>query len=71
MSLADKSFGSRDSRRMDGFLKKRTGGYSGWYYPLQVDRVKREHDKMFLTVYLRGDFSMAKKGQTFQTYTEE
>lgn len=26
---------------------------------------------MFLTVYLGGDFSMAKKGQTFQTYTEE
>jgi transposase len=26
---------------------------------------------MFLTVYLGGDFSLAKKGQTFQTYTEE
>jgi transposase-like protein len=26
---------------------------------------------MFLTVYLGGDFSMAKKGQTFNTYTEE
>jgi transposase len=26
---------------------------------------------MFLIVYLGGDFSMAKKGQTFSTYTEE
>lgn len=25
---------------------------------------------MFLSVYLGGDFSMAKKGQTFTTYTE-
>lgn len=26
---------------------------------------------MFLIVFLGGDFSMAKKGQTFSTYTEE
>lgn len=26
---------------------------------------------MFLTIYLGGDFSMAKKEQTFSTYTEE
>ncbi|MCR8872389.1 hypothetical protein, partial [Peribacillus frigoritolerans] len=42
-----------------------------WYYPLQVDREKREHGKMFLTVNLEGIFCMAKKGQTFQAYTEE
>ena len=51
--------------------KKKTKSLRYWYYPLQVDREKREHDKMFLTVNLEGIFCMAKKGQTFQAYTEE
>jgi transposase len=44
---------------------------SRWYYPLQVDSKKREHVMMFLIIYLEGDFSMAKKGQTFASYSEE
>ncbi|MCM3404099.1 hypothetical protein M3655_18355, partial [Cytobacillus oceanisediminis] len=31
------------------------------YYPLQVDSKKREHDMMFLLVYLEGFFLWPKK----------
>jgi hypothetical protein len=37
-----------------------------WYYPLQVDREKREHDKMFLTVNLEGIFVWQKRGKRFK-----
>jgi transposase len=42
-----------------------------WYYPLQVDTQKNLHVIMGVRVTLGGDLFMAKKGQIFQSYTEE
>lgn len=63
--------GRSSAHRLKIHAKTAVAGFGPWYYPLKVDSEKRPHDKMRSTLKTGGGFFMAKKGQTFNRYSEE